>query len=74
VENLKNNRYNRSMPYDIDSKNKSIENSEWSGQEITKLISDIHEDYEISTKQRANPNITLHYRDLLSYLIKTYGH
>ena len=45
MENLKNNIYNRSMPYDIDSKDKSVETSEWSGQEITKLISDIHEDY-----------------------------
>lgn len=74
MEKMKNNIYNGSMPYDINSKDKSIETSEWSGHEITKLISDIHEDYESYTKQRANPNITLHYRDLLSYLIKTYGH
>jgi len=61
------------MPFDIESKDNPI-NSEWSGQEITNLISDIHEDYETFTKQRANPSVVLHYRDLLSYLIKTYGH
>jgi len=74
VEKLKNNLYNGSMSFEIESKNKIIENSEWSGQEITNLISDIHEDYETFTKQRANPSVVLHYRDLLSYLIKTYGH
>jgi len=73
VEKLKNNIYNSSMPFDIESKDNPI-NSEWSGQEITNLISDIHEDYETFTKQRANPSVVLHYRDLLSYLIKTYGH
>lgn len=71
---MKNNIYNGSMPFDTGSKNNIVENSEWSGHEITKLISDIHEDYENFTKQRANPTIVLHYRDLLSYLIKTYGH
>lgn len=74
MEKLKNNLYNGSMSFEIESKNKIIENSEWSGQEITNLISDIHEDYETFTKQRANPSVVLHYRDLLSYLIKTYGH
>ena len=74
MENLKNNIYNRSMPYDFETKDKNVDNSEWSGQEINNLISDVHEDYEIFTKQRANPSIVLHYRDLLSYLIKTYGH
>lgn len=66
--------YNGNMPYENSSKHNSVDTSEWTGQEITKLISDIHEDYENYTKQRANPNIVLHYRDLLSYLIKTYGH
>lgn len=74
MEKLKNNLYNGSMSFEIESKNKIIEDSEWSGQEITNLISDIHEDYETFTKQRANPSVVLHYRDLLSYLIKTYGH
>ena len=74
MEKRKNNIYNRSMPYEIGSKDKIIDNSEWSGQEITNLISDVYEDYETFTKQRANPSVVLHYRDLLSYLIKTYGH
>ena len=66
--------YNGTMPYDVCAKDNSVDTGEWTGHEITKLISDIHEDYENYTKQRANPNIVLHYRDLLSYLIKTYGH
>jgi hypothetical protein len=74
VEKMQNNIYNGNMPYDIEAKQRLVDTSQWSGQEITNLISDVHEDYTNFSKQRANPTIILHYRDLLSYLIKTYGH
>lgn len=47
---------------------------EWYGQEITDLLTGVHEDYLHFVEQRYNPQIILYYRDLLSYLVKTYGH
>jgi len=45
-----------------------------SGQELTNFISVVHEEFKIATNAKEPPYITLYYRDLLSYLIKTYGH
>lgn len=45
-----------------------------SGQELTKFIDVINEEFKRSTKEKEPPAVTLYYRDLLTYLIKTYGH
>ena len=43
------------------------------GAAITTLIDDVHEHYEVATRLNFR-NSKGHYRDLLSRLIKTYGH
>ena len=46
----------------------------WSGHDITDLLSGVYEDYITFERLRKNPALVVYYRDLLSYLIKTYGH
>jgi hypothetical protein len=44
---MQNNIYNGNMPYDIGAKQiDSVDTAQWTGQEITNLISDVHEDYD----------------------------
>ena len=43
------------------------------GAAITTLIDDVHEHYEVATRLNFK-NSKGHYRDLLSRLVKTYGH
>ena len=43
-------------------------------QDIHNVIDGVHLDYEHYKKSRANIDQTIYYRDLLSFLIKTYGH
>jgi len=43
------------------------------GAAITILIDDVHEHFEVATRLKFK-NTKGHYRDLLSRLIKTYGH
>jgi hypothetical protein len=43
------------------------------GAAITTLIDDVHEHYEVATRLNFR-NSKGHYRDLLSRLVKTYGH
>jgi len=50
------------------------EGSQWSGQEVTDLLSGVYDDYRIYEKIKTNPTLVVYYRDLLSYLVKTYGH
>ena len=54
---------------DIEEKMKYL-----SGQQLNNIIETIHEEYKYSVKEKQPPYITLYYRDLLSFLIKTYGH
>ena len=44
------------------------------GQDIHEVIDGVHIDYETHKKNRADIDRTIYYRDLLSFLIKTYGH
>ena len=44
------------------------------GQDIHKVISGVHLDYEDAKKSRRDIELTIYYRDLLSFLIKTSGH
>ena len=48
--------------------------SNMSGQQLTNFISVVHDEFKIATQKRESPALTLYYRDLLSFLIKTYGH
>ena len=51
-----------------------LNEKQWSGQQISKLIEDVYDDYKFYLKTRESPEITLYYRDLLAYLVKNYGH
>ena len=66
------NHYNRSMARDIFIKD--ITQEKHSGEDIHAVIDSVHKDYDRSKKIRSNIEGTIYYRDLLSYLIKTYGH
>ena len=66
------NQYNSSMPRDIFSKEPyQIKHD---GEDIHAVIDGVHIDYEHHKKSRDNIDQTIYYRDLLSFLIKTYGH
>ena len=72
MEKLINSAYNRCM-----QKFNSLENlrqGQRSGQHITDLIEDVYDDYQYFLKTRKDPELILYYRDLLSYLVKNYGH
>ena len=45
-----------------------------SGEEIHAVINSVHLDYESARRSRYNIEGAIYYRDLLSFLIKTYGH
>ncbi len=67
-----NTNYNRVM--DLMNRVTTIDRKHWTGQDISNLLSGIHDDYEHYIKTRAPKEVVLYYRDLLSYLVKTYGH
>jgi len=66
------NHYNRSMARDIFIKEEN--QNKHSGEDIHAVIDSVHKDYDRSKKYRSNIEGTIYYRDLLSFLIKTYGH
>jgi len=66
------NQYNSSMARDIFLK--EPEQPKHNGEDIHQVIDGVHIDYEHYKKSRANIEQTIYYRDLLSFLIKTYGH
>ena len=66
------NHYNRSMARDIFIKEEN--QNKHSGEDIHQVIDGVHIDYEHYKKSRADIDQTIYYRDLLSFLIKTYGH
>jgi hypothetical protein len=72
VEKMKNNHYNTVMNDRFEEF--TLKGKHWSGQQISELIEDVYDDYNFYLKTRESPEITLYYRDLLSYLIKNYGH
>ena len=72
MEKFKNSAYNLCMQkFDslID-----LRQGQGSGQHITDLIEDVYDDYQYFLKTRKDPDLILYYRDLLSYLVKNYGH
>jgi len=50
------------------------DSGKYAGEDIHKVIDDVHTDYEDSKNKRRNIELTIYYRDLLSFLIKNYGH
>jgi len=75
VEKMKNRDYTIDMSY-WSKFLESPKNEQWSGEEVHNLIEGIYEDFLFHNdrKRKVNPATALYYRDLLSYLIKTYGH
>jgi hypothetical protein len=72
VEKIIQNHYNRSMARDIFSK--EPDQPKHSGEDIHAVIDGVHIDYEKAKKSRSDIDGTIYFRDLLSFLIKTYGH
>ena len=50
------------------------QSEKYQGEDIHKVIDDVYTDYEDSRTKRKNIELTIYYRDLLSFLIKNYGH
>ena len=46
----------------------------WTGAQIHQLIDDIQKQYELTSQLNLPMEASTHYRDLLSRLIKAYGH
>ena len=46
----------------------------WSGAQIHQLITDVEKQVELTSQLNLPMEVSQHYRDLLSRLIKTYGH
>ena len=46
----------------------------WTGAQIHQLIDDIQRQYELTSQLNLPMEASTHYRDLLSRLIKAYGH
>ena len=72
MEKMPKNNYNNEMARDIF--HKVPEQEQHSGEDIHGVINSVHLDYERSKKDRNEIEGTIYYRDLLSFLIKTYGH
>ena len=51
-----------------------VDYSSWSGHEITELLLAIHDNYNYFVKTKQSPEMILYYHDILSRLVKTYGH
>ena len=46
----------------------------WSGAQIHQLITDVEKQVELTSRINIPQEVSQHYRDLLTRLIKTYGH
>ncbi len=47
---------------------------QWSGAKIHQLLEDVQKQYEVASHINIHPEVKIHYRALLTDLIKTYGH
>jgi hypothetical protein len=72
VEKQLNKTYNMSM--DILDKFIRADETRFTGQSISDLINGVYEEYEYFKTSKAQPEVVIYYRDLLTYLVKTYGH
>ena len=65
--------YNDSMYEEVDLV--TIPKQEhWSGAQIHQLITDVEKQAELTSQLNLPMEVSQHYRDLLTRLIKTYGH
>ena len=46
----------------------------WSGAQIHKMIEDVEKQYQVASGLNILPEVKTQYRELLTDLIKTYGH
>lgn len=53
---------------------KLIQDEKLHGAALTFVIDDVHKNYEIASRYSTNKKPGRYYRDLLSKLVKTYGH
>lgn len=51
-----------------------FKNADPTGEQINQLIERTYSDYKKSLKDKRNVEKHIYHRDLLAYLIKTYGH
>ena len=66
--------YNEDMYYD-DTEMLTIPKKEhWTGAQIHQFIDDIQKQFELTSQLNLPMEASTHYRDLLSRLIKAYGH
>ena len=66
--------YTYSMDY-FDEFIKQPKNDRWSGSDVHLLLEEVYQDFKVSElKKRSNPKPYIYNRDLLSHLVKTYGH
>ncbi len=63
--------YNDSMYEDLITIPKQ---EHWSGAQIHQLITDVEKQVELTSQLNLPMEVSQHYRDLLTRLIKTYGH
>ena len=67
--------YNEDIMYYDDMEMLTIPKKEhWTGAQIHQLIDDIQKQYELTSHLNLPMEASAHYRDLLTRLIKTYGH
>lgn len=67
--------YNEEIMFYDDAEILSIPKQEkWTGAQIYQLIDDIQQRYELTSQLNLPMEASTHYRDLLSRLIKAYGH
>ena len=67
--------YNEDIMFFDDMEMLTIPKKEnWTGAQIYQFIDDIQRQYELTSQLNLPMEASTHYRDLLSRLIKTYGH
>ena len=67
--------YNEDIMYYDDMEMLTIPKKEhWTGAQIYQFIDDIQRRYELTSQLNLPMEASTHYRDLLSRLIKAYGH
>jgi hypothetical protein len=67
--------YNEDIMFFDDMEMLTIPKKEhWTGAQIHQLIDDIQKQYELTSQLNLPMEASTHYRDLLSRLIKAYGH
>ena len=67
--------YNEDIMFFDDTEMLTIPKKEhWTGAQIHQLIDDIQKQYELTSQLNLPMEASTHYRDLLSRLIKAYGH